>query len=192
MHRYRSHTCGALRQEDAGKEVKIAGWVHRKRDHGNLLFVDLRDQFGITQCVADISAPVFKILEAVRPESVISVLGKVVPRSAETVNDKLPTGHIELVVKEVTILSEAAVLPMQVAGEQEYSEEMRLSYRFLDLRREKMRDNMLLRSKVIASIRKRMWDAGFYEFQTPILTASSPEGARDFLVPSRKQGAIWK
>ncbi|MCA0201498.1 MAG: aspartate--tRNA ligase [Proteobacteria bacterium] len=185
MHRYRSHTCGALRQEDAGKEVKIAGWVHRKRDHGNLLFVDLRDQFGITQCVADISAPVFKILEAVRPESVISVLGKVVPRSAETVNDKLPTGHIELVVKEVTILSEAAVLPMQVAGEQEYSEEMRLSYRFLDLRREKMRDNMLLRSKVIASIRKRMWDAGFYEFQTPILTASSPEGARDFLVPSR-------
>ncbi|MCC6912499.1 MAG: aspartate--tRNA ligase [Rhodospirillaceae bacterium] len=185
MHRYRSHTCGALRQEDAGKEVKIAGWVHRKRDHGNLLFVDLRDQFGITQCVADISAPVFKILEAVRPESVISVLGKVVPRSAETVNDKLPTGHIELVVKEVSILSEAAVLPMQVAGEQEYSEEMRLSYRFLDLRREKMRDNMLLRSKVIASIRKRMWDAGFHEFQTPILTASSPEGARDFLVPSR-------
>ncbi|MGE3334954.1 MAG: aspartate--tRNA ligase [Rhodospirillaceae bacterium] len=185
MHRYRSHTCGALRQEDAGKEVKIAGWVHRKRDHGNLLFVDLRDQFGITQCVADISAPVFKILEAVRPESVISVLGKVVPRSAETVNDKLPTGRIELVVKEVSILSEAAVLPMQVAGEQEYSEEMRLSYRFLDLRREKMRDNMLLRSKVIASIRKRMWDAGFYEFQTPILTASSPEGARDFLVPSR-------
>ncbi|MGE3476855.1 MAG: aspartate--tRNA ligase [Rhodospirillaceae bacterium] len=185
MHRYRSHTCGALRQEDAGKEVKIAGWVHRKRDHGNLLFVDLRDQFGITQCVADISAPVFKILEAVRPESVVSVLGKVVPRSAETVNDKLPTGHIELVVKEVSILSEAAVLPMQVAGEQEYSEEMRLSYRFLDLRREKMRDNMLLRSKVIASIRKRMWDAGFHEFQTPILTASSPEGARDFLVPSR-------
>ncbi len=185
MHRYRSHTCGALRQEDAGKEVKIAGWVHRKRDHGNLLFVDLRDQFGITQCVADISAPVFKILEAVRPESVISVLGKVVPRSAETVNDKLPTGRIELVVKEVTILSEAAVLPMQVAGDQEYSEEMRLSYRFLDLRREKMRDNMLLRSKVIASIRRRMWDAGFVEFQTPILTASSPEGARDFLVPSR-------
>ena len=185
MHRYRSHTCGALRQEDAGKEVKIAGWVHRKRDHGNLLFVDLRDQFGVTQCVADISAPVFKILEAVRPESVISVLGKVVPRSAETVNDKLPTGRIELVVKEVSILSEAAVLPMQVAGDQEYSEEMRLKYRFLDLRREKMRDNMLLRSKVIASIRKRMWDAGFYEFQTPILTASSPEGARDFLVPSR-------
>jgi aspartyl-tRNA synthetase len=185
MHRYRSHTCGALRQEDAGKEVKIAGWVHRKRDHGNLLFVDLRDQFGITQCVADISAPVFKILEAVRPESVISVLGKVVPRSAETVNDKLPTGRIELVVKEVSILSEAAVLPMQVAGDQEYSEEMRLSYRFLDLRREKMRDNMLLRSKVIASIRRRMWDAGFVEFQTPILTASSPEGARDFLVPSR-------
>ncbi len=185
MHRYRTHTCGALRQEDAGVEVKIAGWVHRKRDHGNLMFVDLRDQFGITQCVADISAPVFKILEAVRPESVISVLGKVVPRSAETVNDKLPTGRIELVVKEVAILSEAAVLPMQVAGEQDYSEEMRLTYRFLDLRREKMRDNILLRSKVIASIRRRMWDAGFVEYQTPILTASSPEGARDFLVPSR-------
>jgi aspartyl-tRNA synthetase len=147
--------------------------------------VDLRDQFGITQCVADISSPVFKILEGVRPESVISVLGKVVPRSAETVNDKLPTGRVELVVKEVAILSEAAVLPMQVAGDQEYSEEMRLSYRFLDLRRDKMRDNMLLRSKVIASIRRRMWDAGFFEFQTPILTASSPEGARDFLVPSR-------
>ena len=185
MHRYRTHTCGALRQEDAGKEVKIAGWVHRKRDHGNLLFVDLRDQFGITQCVADISSAVFKTLEGVRPESVISVLGKVVPRSAETVNDKLPTGRVELVVKEVAVLSEAAVLPMQVAGDQEYSEEMRLSYRFLDLRRDKMRDNMLLRSKVIASIRRRMWDAGFYEFQTPILTASSPEGARDFLVPSR-------
>jgi len=185
MHRYRTHTCGALRQEDAGNEVKIAGWVHRKRDHGNLLFVDLRDQYGITQCVADISSPIFKVLEGVRPESVISMLGKVVPRSAETVNDKLPTGRIELVVATVDILSEASVLPMQVAGEQEYSEEMRLTYRFLDLRREKMRDNILLRSKVIASIRRRMWDAGFVEYQTPILTASSPEGARDFLVPSR-------
>jgi aspartyl-tRNA synthetase len=185
MHRYRTHTCGALRDTDAGKEARISGWVHRKRDHGNLLFVDLRDQYGLTQCVADASSPVFKILEGARPESVISVTGKVVPRSPETVNDKLPTGRIELVVAAVEVLSEAAVLPMQVAGEQEYSEEMRLTYRFLDLRRETMRDNILLRSKVIASLRKRMWDAGFVEYQTPILTASSPEGARDFLVPSR-------
>ena len=185
MNRYRTHTCGALRQEHAGQTARLAGWVHRKRDHGNLLFVDLRDQYGLTQCVVDISSPVFKVLEAVRPESVVSVVGKVVPRSAETVNDKLATGRIELVVAEVEVLSEAAVLPAAVAGEQEYTEETRLSYRFLDLRREKMRDNILLRSQVIASIRRRMWDAGFVEFQTPILTASSPEGARDFLVPSR-------
>jgi aspartyl-tRNA synthetase len=185
MHRYRSHTCGALRAENAGQEARLAGWVHRKRDHGNLLFVDLRDMYGITQCVADISSPIFKQLEALRPETVITVTGKVVPRSAETVNDKLPTGHIELVVGSVEVLSDAAVLPMQVAGDQDFSEEMRLTYRFLDLRREKMRDNILLRSRVIASIRRRMWDAGFVEFQTPILTASSPEGARDFLVPSR-------
>ncbi len=185
MHRYRTHTCGALRFEDAGREARISGWVHRKRDHGNLLFVDLRDQYGLTQCVADASSPVFKILEAARPETVISVTGEVVPRSPETINDKLPTGRIELVAASAEVLSEAAVLPMQVAGEQEYSEEMRLTYRFLDLRREKMRDNILLRSAVIASIRKRMWDAGFVEYQTPILTASSPEGARDFLVPSR-------
>ncbi|MDX2141932.1 MAG: aspartate--tRNA ligase [Rhodospirillaceae bacterium] len=185
MHRYRSHTCGALRAENAGQEARIAGWVHRKRDHGNLLFVDLRDMYGITQCVADISSPIFKQLEALRPETVITVTGKVVPRSAETVNDKLPTGRIELVLSSVEVLSEAAVLPMQVAGDQEYAEDMRLTYRFLDLRREKVRENMLLRSKVIASIRKRMWDADFHEFQTPILTASSPEGARDFLVPSR-------
>ena len=185
MHAYRTHTCGALRKEHAGQEVRIAGWVHRKRDHGNLLFVDLRDMHGLTQCVVDISAPVFKVLEAARPESVVSITGKVVPRSAETINDKLATGQIELAVTAVEILSEAAVLPIQVAGDQEYSEEQRLTYRFLDLRREKMRDNILLRSKVIASVRRRMWDAGFVEFQTPILTASSPEGARDFLVPSR-------
>jgi aspartyl-tRNA synthetase len=185
MHAYRTHTCGALRAEDAGQEVRLAGWVHRKRDHGNLLFVDLRDMYGITQCVADSGSPVFKILEAARPESVVSVTGKVVPRSAETANDKLPTGRIELVAEHVSVLSEAAVLPMQVAGDQEYSEETRLTYRFLDLRREKMQQNILLRSKIIAGIRRRMWDAGFVEFQTPILTASSPEGARDFLVPSR-------
>ena len=185
MHAYRTHTCGALRKEHAGQEVRIAGWVHRKRDHGNLLFVDLRDMHGLTQCVVDISAPVFKILEAARPESVVSITGKVVPRSAETINDKLATGQIELAVTAVEILSEAAVLPIQVAGDQEYSEEQRLTYRFLDLRREKMQANMLLRSAVIASLRRRMWGAGFVEFQTPILTASSPEGARDFLVPSR-------
>ncbi len=185
MHRYRTHTCGALRADHAGQEARISGWVHRKRDHGHLLFVDLRDQYGVTQCVADISSPVFKILEAARPETVLCVTGKVVPRAAETANDKLPTGRIEVVASGAEVLSEAAVLPMQVAGEQEYSEEMRLSYRFLDLRREKMQANMLLRSAVIASLRRRMWGAGFVEFQTPILTASSPEGARDFLVPSR-------
>ena len=185
MHAYRTHTCGALRAENAGLEVRLAGWVHRKRDHGNLLFVDLRDMYGITQCVSDASSPIFKQLEALRPETVITVVGKVVPRSAETSNDKLPTGGIELALSSLSVLSEAAVLPMQVAGDQEYSEDMRLTYRFLDLRREKVRENMLLRSKVIASIRRRMWDAGFFEFQTPILTASSPEGARDFLVPSR-------
>ena len=185
MHRYRTHTCGALRAKHAGQEARISGWVHRKRDHGNLLFVDLRDQHGLTQCVVDASSPVFKILETVRPEAVICVTGKVVPRAAETINDKLPTGRIEVAAAAAEILSEAAVLPMQVAGDQEYSEEMRLTYRFLDLRREKMQANILLRSAVIASIRRRMWDAGFVEFQTPILTASSPEGARDFLVPSR-------
>ncbi len=185
MHRYRTHTCGALRPDHAGQDARISGWVHRKRDHGHLLFVDLRDQHGVTQCVADSSSAVFKILDAARPETVLCITGKVVPRSAETVNDKLPTGRIELVAKDAEVLSEAAVLPMQVAGEQEYSEEMRLTYRFLDLRREKMQQNLLLRSAVIASIRRRMWEAGFVEFQTPILTASSPEGARDFLVPSR-------
>ena len=185
MHRYRTHTCGALRQEHAGQEARISGWVHRKRDHGNLLFVDLRDQYGLTQCVADASSPVFKVLESARPESVICVTGKVVPRAPETINEKLPTGRIEIVAASAEILSEAAVLPMQVAGEQEYSEEMRLTYRFLDLRREKMQANILLRSAVIASVRRRMWEAGFVEYQTPILTASSPEGARDFLVPSR-------
>ncbi len=171
MHRYRTHTCDALREEDAGTEARLSGWVHRKRDHGNLLFVDVRDQHGVTQCVADASSEVFAALESVRPESVICVTGKVVPRSGDTVNDKLPTGRIEVVAASVEVLSEAAVLPMQVAGDQEYSEEMRLTYRFLDLRREKMRENILLRSNVIASLRRRMWDQGFVEYQTPILTA---------------------
>jgi aspartyl-tRNA synthetase len=185
MHAYRTHTCGQLRIEDAGKTVRLSGWVHRKRDHGNLLFVDLRDHYGLTQCVLDISSPVFQTLEKARPESVITVTGKVVKRSAETVNPKLATGEIELQVAEIEIQSIADVLPMQVAGDQEYPEDMRLKYRFLDLRREDVHANMMLRSKVIAYLRKAMLDQGFTEFQTPILTASSPEGARDYLVPSR-------
>jgi len=185
MHVYRTHTCGQLKASDADSQVRLSGWVHRKRDHGNLLFVDLRDHYGITQCVADISSPVFSVLERARPESVVTVTGKVVLRSAETVNPRLPTGEIELQVAEVEIQSIADVLPMQVAGDQEYPEDMRLKYRFLDLRREDVHANMMLRAKVIAFLRRAMQDQGFTEFQTPILTASSPEGARDYLVPSR-------
>ncbi|MBC7951908.1 MAG: aspartate--tRNA ligase, partial [Rhodospirillaceae bacterium] len=185
MHAYRTHTCGQLRIEDAGNVARLSGWVHRKRDHGNLLFVDLRDHYGLTQCVLDISSPVFQTLEKARPESVITVTGKVVTRSADTVNPRLPTGAIELQVAEIEIQSIADVLPIQVAGDQEYPEDMRLKYRFLDLRREGVHANMMLRSQVIAFLRKGMLDQGFTEFQTPILTASSPEGARDYLVPSR-------
>ena len=186
MHQYRSHTCGALRSDDAGQVVKLSGWVHRKRDHGNLLFVDLRDNYGITQCVVDTASASFGALEKVRPESVITVSGQVVKRDQATVNPKMPTGEIEVVVSSVEIQSMAEVLPMQVVAETaDLSEEQRLTYRFLDLRREKPHANILLRNKFIQSIRRRMWDAGFSEFQTPILTASSPEGARDFLVPSR-------
>ena len=186
MHQYRSHTCGALRSDDAGQVVKLSGWVHRKRDHGNLLFIDLRDNYGMTQCVVDTASTCFSVLEKVRPESVITVSGQVVKRDASTVNPKMPTGEIEVVVSSVEIQSMAEVLPMQVVAETaDLSEEQRLTYRFLDLRREKPHANILLRNKFIQSIRRRMWDAGFSEFQTPILTASSPEGARDFLVPSR-------
>ncbi len=185
MHSYRTHTCGQLRSQDAGSTARLSGWVHRKRDHGNLLFVDLRDHYGLTQCVIDISSPVFKVLEAARPESVITVTGKVVHRSADTVNSKLPTGDIEVQVSEAVLQSTADILPMQVAGEQEFPEDMRLRYRYLDLRREKLHANMLLRSNVIAYLRRRMIDQGFVEYQTPILTASSPEGARDYLVVSR-------
>jgi len=185
MHLYRTHNCGQLRKSDAGSTARLSGWVHRKRDHGNLVFVDLRDHYGMTQCVIDIASPVFKILETARSESVITVTGKVVERSAETVNSKLPTGEIELQVNEVSIQSAADTLPMMVAGEQEFPEDMRLRYRFLDLRREKLHANMLLRSNVIASLRRRMIAQGFVEYQTPILTASSPEGARDYLVVSR-------
>ncbi len=185
MHLYRTHTCGQLRKADAGSTVRLSGWVHRKRDHGNLLFVDLRDHYGLTQCVVDVSSPVFQVLEQARPESVVTVTGKVVPRSADTVNPKLPTGEIELQVAEAALQSTADILPMQVAGEQEFPEDMRLRYRYLDLRRDKLHANMLLRSNVIAYLRRAMIDQGFVEYQTPILTASSPEGARDYLVVSR-------
>ncbi|MBK1664633.1 aspartate--tRNA ligase [Rhodospirillum rubrum] len=185
MHRYRTHTCEQLRPENVGETVRLSGWVHRKRDHGNLLFVDLRDHYGLTQVVCDVSSAVFKTLEAVRAESVVSVTGTVVARTAETANAKLPTGAIEVKAQTVEVLSQSEVLPMQVAGDQEYPEDMRLTYRFLDLRREDVHANMVLRSKVISSLRRRMTDQGFLEYQTPILTASSPEGARDFLVPSR-------
>ena len=185
MHRFRTHTCGALRTEHVGETVRLSGWIHRKRDHGNLLFVDLRDHYGLTQCVADVSSPVFATLEHARPESVITVSGRVVERSEDTINDKLDTGHVEVYVDEVSIQSSAEVLPLQVHGEHDAGEDTRLRYRFLDLRREEMHKKIVLRSAVIDSIRRRMHDAGFQEFQTPILTASSPEGARDFLVPSR-------
>jgi len=165
--------------------VRLSGWIHRKRDHGNLLFIDLRDHYGITQCVADSSGEVFRRLETLRPESVISVTGQVVLRSTDTINPKLPTGVIELRVRELTVQSEADLLPLQVASEEDAGEEIRLRYRYLDLRREKVHANIMLRANVIASIRRRMVQAGFTEFQTPILTSSSPEGARDFLVPSR-------
>ncbi|PHZ86115.1 aspartate--tRNA ligase [Paremcibacter congregatus] len=185
MHEYRTHTCEALRKENVGDIVLLSGWVHRKRDHGGLLFIDLRDHYGLTQCVIDTDNPGFKVAETLRAESVIRVKGKVVSRSEDTVNENLPTGHIELFIEELDVLSAAAELPLPVFGEQEYPEDVRLTYRFLDLRRERIHNNIVLRSDVISSMRRRMVDLGFREYQTPILTASSPEGARDFLVPSR-------
>jgi aspartyl-tRNA synthetase len=185
MHAYRTHHCGALRAEHAGSTARLSGWVHRKRDHGGLLFIDLRDHHGITQCVVTPSSPVFAAADRLRPESVVTLTGEVVARGPGTVNEKLPTGAVELRVKELAVQSEAQVLPIQVAGDAEFPEDLRLRYRFLDLRREKPHRNLMLRSQVIASIRRRMIEQGFTEFQTPILTASSPEGARDFLVPAR-------
>src|SRR3954470_982179 len=185
MHAYRTHTAGALRAADAGKEARLSGWVHAKRDHGGLLFIDLRDHYGITQCVFAAGAPAFAAADAVRPESVITVTGQVVMREAGTVNPRLPTGEIELRVADLVVQSAAEVLPMQVAGDERFPEDIRLKYRFIDLRREKLHRNMILRSNVITSVRRRMIEQGFLEYQTPILTASSPEGARDFLVPSR-------
>ncbi|MBI1186255.1 MAG: aspartate--tRNA ligase [Alphaproteobacteria bacterium] len=185
MHPYRSHTCGALRPADAGKTVRLAGWVHRKRDHGGLLFVDLRDNEGLTQIVIAPSSKAFAAAERVRAESVISVDGKVVERAGDTVNPNLPTGGVEVQASGFEVLGAAEELPLPVFGEPDYPEDIRLKYRFLDLRRETLHKSILLRSQVIASLRRRMIDQGFVEFQTPILTASSPEGARDFLVPSR-------
>jgi len=185
MHPYRTHNCGELRPGDAGKTVRLSGWMHRKRDHGQLLFVDLRDHYGLTQCVIDTSSPIFAQLEATRPESVATITGTVVARTPDTVNPKLPTGQIEVQVKAFALQSAADLLPLQVNSDEDTSEEIRLRYRFLDLRRERIHRNIQLRSQVIASIRRRMVESGFTEFQTPILTSSSPEGARDFLVPSR-------
>jgi len=185
MHPYRTHHCESLRAADVGKQVRLSGWVHRKRDHGQLLFIDLRDHFGLTQVVFQPEQPFFEEAERARVESVITVTGKVVARSDETINPKLPTGEVEVVAEAFTLESSAETLPIQVNADRDFPEETRLRYRFLDLRREQMHANIMLRSKIISSIRRRMEAEGFTEFQTPILTASSPEGARDFLVPSR-------
>jgi aspartyl-tRNA synthetase len=185
MHIYRSHTCAQLRKSDVGSTVRLSGWIHRKRDHGNLLFVDLRDHYGLTQIVTDVDSEAFKVLEKARAESVVTITGDVVARAAETANANLPTGEIEVRAREVSVQSAAQELPLPVFGDAEYPEDIRLRYRFLDLRRERLHNNIVLRSKVISSVRQRMIGQGFTEFQTPILTASSPEGARDYLVPSR-------
>ena len=185
MHEYRTHTCGELRKEDVGKTVRLSGWVHRIRDHGGLLFIDLRDHYGITQAVADPKSPAFARAETLKPEWVVRIDGEVVARSQETINPNLPTGEIEVRIKSLDTLSEAKELPLPVFGEPDYPEETRLKYRFLDLRRESLHENIMKRQAIIWSLRNRMREAGFFEFQTPILTASSPEGARDYLVPSR-------
>jgi aspartyl-tRNA synthetase len=185
MHRYRSHTCGALREAQIGETVRISGWVHRVRDHGGVLFIDLRDHYGLTQVVADPDSPSFKMAETVRSEWVIRVDGKVRKRPAGTENPDLPTGQVEIYANEIEVLGPAAELPMPVFGDQEYPEDIRLRYRFLDLRRDKPHANIMKRGQIVDSIRRRMKEQGFFEFQTPILTASSPEGARDYLVPSR-------
>jgi aspartyl-tRNA synthetase len=184
-HAYRTHTCGELRARDAGEVVRLSGWIHRKRDHGGLMFIDLRDHYGLTQLVLSPETPGFAVAERLRAESVIRIDGQVLARSAETLNPNLPTGEVEVRVAAIEVLSEAAELPVPVFGEPDYPEELRLKYRYLDLRRESLHRSIVLRSRVIDSVRRRMIDQGFLEFQTPILTASSPEGARDFLVPSR-------
>lgn len=185
MHAYRSHTCAALNKDHVGQTVRLSGWVHRVRDHGGVLFIDLRDHYGITQLLADSDSPAFAALEKVRAEWVIRIDGRVKARDASLVNAKIPTGEIEVYVTEVEVLGASEELPLPVFGDTEYPEETRLTYRFLDLRRDTMHQNMMLRSNVVRWLRNAMWDQGFTEFQTPIITASSPEGARDFLVPSR-------
>jgi len=185
MHAYRSHTCAALTLADVGSTIRLAGWVHRVRDHGGVLFLDLRDHYGMTQIIADSDSPAFAEINALRAEWVVSIEGRVKARHASLINPKIATGEIEVYATAVTVLGPADELPMPVFGDVEYPEETRLTYRFLDLRREKLHRNMMLRSNVVRSMRNRMWDQGFNEFQTPIITASSPEGARDFLVPSR-------
>jgi len=173
MHAYRTDTCGALRLSDAGQTARLSGWVHRKRDHGQLLFIDLRDHYGVTQCVIDVSSPLFPAADALRLESVVTMTGRIAARSADTVNPKLDTGEVELVIADIVVQSEAEPLPFPVNTEADYPEDMRLAYRFLDLRRERMHAHIMLRSNVIASIRRRMIEQGFAEFQTPVLTASS-------------------
>jgi aspartyl-tRNA synthetase len=185
MHAYRSHTCAELNTSNVGETVRLSGWVHRVRDHGGLLFIDLRDHYGITQVMADPDSPVFSEIEKLRSEWCIRIEGNVMARDASLVNSKIPTGEVEVFIRDLEVLGEAEELPLMVFGEQEYPEETRLRYRFLDLRREKLHENIMLRSKVVQDLRQRMWGQGFTEFQTPIITASSPEGARDFLVPSR-------
>ena len=185
MNKYRTHNCSELSKKEINENVTLSGWLHRKRDHGNLLFVDLRDHYGMTQCVIENKSNFFSILENLKPESVLKISGKVVKRTSGTENLDLKTGEIEISVDSVEVLSSAKELPMPVFGEQDYPEEIRLKYRFLDLRREEMHKNIILRSKVISFIRSEMLKLGFLEYQTPILTSSSPEGARDFLVPSR-------
>ena len=185
MHAYRSHTCGDLNATHAGQTVRLAGWVHRVRDHGGVLFVDLRDHYGMTQVLADSDSPAFAAMERLKAETVVRIDGRVKARDAALVNARIPTGEIEVYATALEVLGPADELPLPVFGDLDYPEETRLAYRFLDLRRESLHENIMLRSRVVASMRKRMWDAGFTEFQTPIITASSPEGARDFLVPSR-------
>ncbi len=185
MHAYRSHTCADLNKAHVGQTIRLSGWVHRVRDHGGILFIDLRDHYGMTQVLADPDSPVFSEIEKVRSEWCIRIDGEVKARDENLINPKIPTGEIEVFIRDMEVLGAAEELPLMVFGDQEYPEETRLKYRFLDLRREKLQDNMKLRSDVVASMRKRMWNIGFREYQTPIITASSPEGARDFLVPSR-------
>ncbi|MCA1513070.1 aspartate--tRNA ligase [Bradyrhizobium sp. NBAIM01] len=185
MHRYRSHTCGALRESNIGETTRLSGWVHRVRDHGGVLFIDLRDHYGLTQCVVDPDSPAFSLAEKLRSEFVVKMDGKVRRRPDGTDNDDLPTGKVEVYISDIEVLGPAGDLPLPVFGDQEYPEDIRLKYRFLDLRREKLHQNIMTRVEIIKSMRRRMEGQGFFEFNTPILTASSPEGARDFLVPSR-------